>query len=289
MKKLLIMAIFSLLGCNILAQDQGVIDRIKKISVLEPVHMYCIKTDELTSEYLGRVSELPKSDLPYVIEMGEDEIKELDKILETRDKIIGKEKKESRKLKKLKKYFDDPQKAMDRFNEAEALKSRALAIISAAKFCENMVFNTMPKGKLLRLSYSAGNGYAGWRNQVELTRNKDGKGGVLKYEESNLRRYREDQPEEKPKIANVDDSVFVKVYNIITEGQLYDEANYYQPFMDVTDGTSWSLSMKFEDASISTGGYMAGPNHRDALNAVLKYLNEVFRQIYKDPETSQPQ
>ena len=66
-----------------------------------------------------------------------------------------------------------------------------------------------------------------------------------------------------------------KVYNMIKEGGLYDEANYYEPYYDVTDGTNWSLWMSFEKTNLSTGGYMAGPNHHDALREILKYLNEI--------------
>ena len=77
----------------------------------------------------------------------------------------------------------------------------------------------------------------------------------------------------------MDDSVFVKVDNLIKEGHLYDEANYYHPYLDVTDGTNWSVWMCFGKTDISTGGYMAGPNHSNALREILKYLHDIIDEL----------
>ena len=283
MKKLMIMALATLFGTSILAQDQSVIDRINKKGI-EPSQMYWIKSNERTTEYLQRIGNLTQSDLGYVSEMAEEEIAELDKVTETFNKIIGKEKKQSKIDKKLQKYFSDPQKAMAEFQKAVEMKARAQATLDAANANKGRVYNTMPIGMLKSFHYSAGNGFAGWRFSVELDRNKDGVGGVLKYENEQMRFRREDDPEPKPRTANVDDSVFEKVYEMIKEGQLYDEANYYHPFMDVTDGTNWSLWMGFGNSHISTGGYMAGPNHYKALDEILKYLNSVYKQIHPEEE-----
>ncbi|MBQ6310528.1 MAG: hypothetical protein IJK74_03160 [Bacteroidales bacterium] len=286
MKKLMIMALATLIGCNLLAQDKGIIDRInqKGLKAVEPKQMYWIKSNEMIAEYLGRVGNLTQSDLEIVSKMAEEEIAELDKILEVRDKIIGKEKKQSKIDKKLSKYFNDPQKAMETFLQTEEMKARAQATLGAVNSYKGRVYNTMPKNMLTSFHYSAGNGYAGWSFSVELNHNEDRVGGVLKYENKQMRFRKEDDPEPKPRIANVDDSVFVKVYNMIEEGKLYDEASYYHPFMDIMDGTGWSLRMGFGKEHISTGGYMAGPNHHEALNKILNYLNEVYKQIHPEEE-----
>ena len=277
----MIMALATLFGTSLLAQDQSVIDRINKKGI-EPSSMYWIKNNEMTTDYLQRISSLTQSDLGIVSEMAEEEIAELDKVIDTFNQIIGKEKKQSKIDKKLQKYFPDPQKAMAEYQKAVEMKARAQATLDAVNANKGRVYNTMPKEKLTNFHYSAGNGFAGWRFSVELNHNEDGNGGILKYENEQMRFRREDDPEPKPRTANVDDSVFVKVYNMIEEGKLYDEAKSYHPFVDVTDGTSWSLWMSFEKTYISTGGYMAGPNHHKALDDILKYLNNVYKQIHPE-------
>lgn len=279
----MIMALAALFGTSLLAQDQSVIDRINNKGI-EPSQMYWIKSNEMTAEYLRRIGNFTQSDLGIVSAMAEEEIAELDKVTDTFNKIIGKEKKQSKIDKKLKKYFTDPQKAMAEFQKTVEMKSRAEATLSAVNANKRRVYNSMPTEMLTSFHYSAGNGYAGWRFSVNLDRNEDGNGGILKYENEQMRFRREDDPEPKPRTANVDNSVFEKVYEMIKEGQLYDEADNYQPFMDVTDGTSWSLWMKFGKSSISTGGYMAGPNHHKALDDILKYLNDVYKQIHPEED-----
>ena len=271
-------------GCGLLAQDQSVIDRINKNGIEPSNMMYWIKSNDWTNDFLKKADNLTQSDLNYVSEMAEEEIAELDKVIDTFNKIIGKEKKQAKIDKKLAKYFNDPAKAMEVYRQTLEMKSRAQATLGAVNARKNRVYNTMPTGMLTSFHYSSGNGFAGWRFSIELNRNKDGNGGVLKAEKEQMRFRNENDPEPKPNTADVDDSVFVKVYNMIEEGKLYDEANYYQPFMDVTDGTSWSLWMSFGKEHISTGGYMAGPNHHKALNAILKYLSDVYKQIHPEEE-----
>ena len=121
----MIMALATLFGTSLLAQDQSVIDRINKKGI-EPSSMYWIKNNEMTTDYLQRISSLTQSDLGIVSEMAEEEIAELDKVTETFNKIIGKEKKQSKINKKLQKYFSDPQKAMAEFQKTVEMKARAV-------------------------------------------------------------------------------------------------------------------------------------------------------------------
>ena len=240
---------------------------------LKPVKLFWLENSNWTQQYMKRIEALTKTDLDHLIDMAQKEIEYLDGILFTRKKIIGDEKRPSKIDKKLKKYFNDPANAMEIFHQAEEMKALAQAALNEAKANKDRVYNPMPDEKLTALHYSAGNGFAGWRVIIKLARNKDGNGGTLKIEEKRMIRLDESQPQ--PKTVDVDDSVFEKVYNMIKEGGLYDEANYYEPYYDVTDGTNWSLWMSFEKTNLSTGGYMAGPNHHEALREILKYLNEI--------------
>lgn len=281
MKKLLIMALATLFGCSLTAQDKSVIDMINQKGNIEPVE-WVLKNERNMEECLHKVDYLTQSDLDFLSEMMTKEISRMDNILKTRDLILGKEKKESKQEKRLKKYFTDTDKAKKCFAQAEEIKARANLLLEKAKLNKRRSYHAMPSGKLTAFQYSAGNGFAGWSSSVSLKKNKDGNGGTLTYDNrQRMRVIRDGQEEqEKPKTVNVEDSVFVKVYSIIKEGGLYDEQNNYQPLMDVTDGTNWSCWMNFEgNVYISTGGYMAGPNHQDALNDVLKYLKSVFDQI----------
>ena len=96
--------------------------------------------------------------------------------------------------------------------------------------------------------------------------------------------------------VSVDDSVFLKVYDMIKDGELYNEASFYQPLHDITDGTGWNLHMTFEGTEkyrnsdkfrpvfLSTGGYMAGPEHHEALNNIIKYLGDLYKQLTQKAE-----
>lgn len=272
------MALAALFGSNILAQDQSVIDRINKSEIKPSSLMYWISKDDWTNDFLKKVEYLTQSDLDYVSEMAEREIGQLDEVIKTMEKIIGYETKQSKIDKKLAKYFDDPAKAMEFYRQTVEMKARARASLSAVNAYKGRAYYPMPEEMLTSFHYSSGNGFAGWRVSIKLDHSKDASGGVLKFNEQRMM-HSPDEQKPQERTANVDDSVFVKVDNLIKEGHLYDEANYYHPYLDVTDGTNWSVWMSFGKTSISTGGYMAGPNHSDALRGILKYLREVIDEL----------
>jgi hypothetical protein len=57
-----------------------------------------------------------------------------------------------------------------------------------------------------------------------------------------------------------DHSVFDSLQQIVLKYKMYNYRDYYQPPFDVTDGTSWHLSVHYSSGkSISSGGYMYGP------------------------------
>ena len=280
MKKILVMALATLLGCSLSAQDSNVIELINNKGSIEPMRDSWLIEETMAERTPELLRNLTKSDLKTVSEMMDAEIARMDNILQTRDIIIGKETKAARIEKKLKKHFKDPAVAMKCFEQAESIKNRAQMVQSIANACYGEQYHQMPKTDLKLFSYSSGNGFAGWRSSVELKRNADGNGGTLTYKEENIHRapIEGQENENKPEQVNVDDSVFVKVYDLIKETQLYDEQNNYQPLYDVTDGTNWSLWMSFEGTYISTGGYMSGPNHYKGLNQILAYLKNLFGQ-----------
>ena len=53
---------------------------------------------------------------------------------------------------------------------------------------------------------------------------------------------------------------------------LYEIGQDYYPDFDITDASSWSLSIFFEKGDISSGGYASSPDHSDALSEIQKYL-----------------
>lgn len=289
MKKIFIMALASLFGMACLnAQDKEIVDLINNGGKIKPTNF--IFDQRYYDRMVATVPNLEIRDLEQVTKMAEEEIAMLDKILETKNVIIGDATKESKINKRLKKYFNDPAQALAFFSEAETLKNNASRMLGMAKGTkESRGKGSMPQGRLLSFSYTSGNGFAGWRTEIRLSR-EDNNIGTLKCETQKMRMPANEE-EEAAKPVNVDDSVFVKVYNLIKDGELYNEANNYQPLYDVTDGTGWSMSAifegtekyrnsdKFRPVFMSTGGYMAGPDHSDALNSILTYLNKLFKQL----------
>lgn len=277
MKKVFIMTLLSFFAISLTAQNKDIIERINKGSKIER-HQEWFRNKGTQQEIFEKIPSLTNSDLEYIIQNAEAIISDMDQIIETRNIIIGNTTKESKQLKKLQKYFNNPQQAMDYFAEAIAVKANALQWLSMAKSYYNRTYRTaIPSGKLIRFSFSSGNGFAGWRRSIELAREKGQQNGTLVCSQTNMHRNETDK--EEAITVNVGDSVFTKVYNMIKEGELYNEASHYQPPMFITDGTSWSLWMSFEKEYISTGGYMAGPNHAEALSMILKYLTNLYEEL----------
>ena len=76
----------------------------------------------------------------------------------------------------------------------------------------------------------------------------------------------------------VADSVFQRVRDMVESGKLYEVGKHYSPDVMVTDASSWSLSIRFEGGSISSGGYASGPDHYEALREIEKYLVNMCRK-----------
>lgn len=86
--------------------------------------------------------------------------------------------------------------------------------------------------------------------------------------------FNEGHPDEK-EFALDDHSVFDSLQAIIQNHKMYNWTGHYQPEIEVLDGTSWSLYVRYASRkSISAGGYMAGPDgYWLAFNDVIECLN----------------
>lgn len=130
----------------------------------------------------------------------------------------------------------------------------------------NSSSSTIKEGdSLVYFSLHRGGGMArfgGYRYNIEAT--KDGKVHFL---------FNEGYPDEKEYYLE-DHSVFDSLDLLIRKYKMEKYRSNYMPKFDVLDGESWSIYVKYASgASISSGGYMAGPdNWREAEKALIQCL-----------------
>ena len=108
------------------------------------------------------------------------------------------------------------------------------------------------------------NRFSGYAYSVELT--KEGKVHFL---------FNEGYPDEKE--LTIDDrSVFDSLQAIVMKHKIYKYDSHYRPIFDVLDGTSWHIYVSYASReSISTGGYMAGPDgYRAAIHEFINCLDQ---------------
>lgn len=194
------------------------------------------------------------------------------------DAICGK-KKGKKRQEALAKYFTDMERANSIVEAVERINADASMLIGAIDYeLKHRKPAVMPSGQLLSFSSSAGNGFAGWRQELTLERKKAGEGGKLTLNEERFRGMGpEDEGGPTSQTVEVADSVFQRVRDMVESGQLYDIGSNYMPDYFITDATSWSLYFKFEGGSISSSGYASGPDHGDALNEIQKYLVKIVK------------
>ena len=127
--------------------------------------------------------------------------------------------------------------------------------------------NVNENDTITHFSLSEGGGmnrFSGFGYLVEET--KDGKVHFL---------FNEGFPDEKELFID-DHSVFDSLQAIILKHKIYKYHGHYQPRFDITDGTSWSLSVDYASGKeISAGGYMAGPDgYWVAFNEIIRCLDQ---------------
>lgn len=140
-----------------------------------------------------------------------------------------------------------------------------MGIISSIFGCSGTKVD--PNDTITYFSYSKGGGmrrFDGYRYLVEKT--KDGRAHFL---------FNEDYPDEK-EFTIEDLSVFDSLQQIVLKHKMYKYKGHYNPMFDILDGQSWSLYVKYASgASISAGGYMAGPDgYGDAFKDIIDCLDK---------------
>ena len=271
------MAIFIANIAGLSAQTKEVIDELNKSGFWMP-YAQCLEDDGQMEGYLRNLDDFSIQSLNNTLHYIEEDHQRALALLKARKEICGK-KKGKKADAELAKHFKDLEQAKRAFNNAEQAERR-YEIVSRTINAElsHRKPPVMPEGRLLRFYHSVSNGYAGFRASMELVRKDDG-GGTLLVEEQNMMRHIEPGVEEKePEPIEVDDSVFVRVRDIVEQGHLYEVGRRYQPDIMIFDASGWSMNFEFEGGNIDSGGYANGPDHADTLNDVLRYLNALYKE-----------
>lgn len=238
--------------------------------------------------YLREIHQFSVPSMRQTLEYVEEEHKDALAILQAREEILGKKLVKKLDGKPKKKHLDKQDQILaKRFNDVEQVKKAFAKARETDLLCRrlsgaiNHELNTrkapgMPVGALVRFEYSTNNGFAGFHKEVSLGV-KDGK-KVVRAEERRMR-FNDDKPDEPVYDVTVDDSVFVRVRDMIEEGKLYEAGSVYQPDFMIFDASNWSMDIQFEGGSISSSGYATGPDHADTLSRVVNYLVEVYNAL----------
>lgn len=286
MKKILtIMAILLTSFTGAKAQNKELIDELNKRCFWMP-YAQCLGSDDRMESFLMEMVNYSNGLLQRTRETIEEDHKRALAVLQVRKDICGKKKgKKADAL--LAKYFNDVEQVNRAFDNAVQAERRYNIVTEAINYrLAHPLVQSMPAGRLLLFEYSTGNGFAGYKFEVRLSREQADGPGTLLVDEKNFMRMRPDELEVKAsEPVAVDDSVFVHVHDIVEQGKLYEVGRYYQPDVDIMDASNWSMYIKFEKGNIDSNGYAVGPDHSDTLNQVLSYLNILYRKLSGQGET----
>lgn len=216
------------------AQVDEVVAKINKDGVWKPQNSFLMNM-ESTEQMIAHVYRYNPGALKNILNDVEGDHTYAQKILQTRDEIIGKTKKQKKQNKLLAKYFNDVDQARQSFVQAEETE-KCFAHFSGALngFMEGGSKGSMPSGALKYFHYSISNGFAGFREEYSLRKDK-GK-NILKIMIVRRMSMPEDPGETKYEIE-VDDSVFQRVRDMVEEGMLYDVYREYHPEIMVMDAS----------------------------------------------------
>lgn len=202
--------------------------------------------------------------------------KHAQRALDLRKTLVGNTKKAKKQDEALSRYFKDAERARRVFGQAEAVVKRCDILDGAiAGAIASYKESTMPTGRLLTFESGMNNGFAMRRNQLKLWRDEQGKGWLTlsqRFETTEV------------KAIEVDDSVFQHVRDIVEQKRLYTVGKQYMPDYEIMDASNWSLYIKFEGGSISSGGYASGPDNSLGLNEIESYLVALYRQQVPEEE-----
>ena len=229
----------------------------------------------------GYMRNLGRYSIPSLKETRERVVEEQNRVQTPKmviDAICGKKKGEKRQA-ALAKYFTDMDRANRIIAAVERIYEDAPMLIGAIDYeLTHRAPAVMPEGRLLSFSSSASNGFAGWRRELTLKRDKNSESGTLTLKEERHLRWGPGEEEGTDTTIVVADSVFQRVRDMVEDGMLYEIGRDYHPDFDITDASSWSLSIYFEKGDISSGGYAVGPDHHEVLNEIERYLVGMCRK-----------
>lgn len=79
-------------------------------------------------------------------------------------------------------------------------------------------------------------------------------------------------------IIRCPDDALMRIDGLVREYKLWNLKNSYVPRMRILDGHMWSTYIRYEEASISTGGSNAWPPKRlsDGLSAIDSYVKSII-------------
>lgn len=270
MKNLLTTLAALLMGSGpVMAQTDEVVKELNRSGFWMP-YVQWLQSDERMEGYLSNLSDYSIPTMEGTLEWLERDRERAKALLDARKDIVGR-KKGKKAAALLAKHFTDVSAAMKAFDAATAVEKRIDRIRSAIKReISSRPEATMPTGRLIYFSFSNGNGFAGYHEEVTLERNKNGTGGKLTIKVQRMRT--PEEMDKKPQTAEVADSVFQRARDIIETGKLYQMGRNYMPDVEIMDANSWSMYIILEGGNISSGGYAAGPDHSDTLSEVIQYL-----------------
>lgn len=277
MKKILGLTAAFMLGSNVCsAQTDAVVEELNKRNFWTP-YATALQSDERMEDYMRRMGSYSSSQLSSMLGTIEEDHRRAQELLTARDEIGGKIK-GSKQDKRLARRFKDVDGAKRAFETAEQMEHRYEVLKDAIiRKLAQKVPQKMPAGRLKSFDYAYSNAFAGYRDEITLTRT-GGKGELLIKEQRMM--FDGKEPEE-PRPVIVEDSVLERVRAMVEEGRLYDVGSYYDPEIEIMDGPSWSMDFTFEGGRISSGGYAAGPDHADALHSITAYLKKLYDELKK--------
>lgn len=135
-----------------------------------------------------------------------------------------------------------------------------LIVATSCVLPKNKSNDKMNTERLTHFSYEWHNAMAESGVSYDVTAMKDGRVHVVI-----------DKGFSREKEFYLDDNALLgELLTIVKKYEMDKYESYYQPEMEVYDGTSWRLSYSYDSGRIvSSGGYMASPdNYREAVNEV---------------------
>ena len=296
-KTLLLMAVLSCCVQVAWGQTEKMLELINSRGSYFPL-MQWLEDESHAEGYIRQLHDFSLQSMRKTLEAVQEERKDAQTILIARKEILGAKLVGKLDSKPKQKDLDKQDEILkERFNEVDRLKKTFDKAKTTDRLCAmlesaiNSELNTrqpatMPGGSLKRFEYSTGNGYSGFHLEIFLGK-KEG-ANVLRVEEKRMRF----EPDEKEPVVYdvvVDDSVFVKVRDMVEKGQLYDVGRWYMPDFMIFDASNWSFSISFENGSISSSGYASGPDHSDTLGQINQYLMGLYNALKpQTPDDKEP-